>query len=137
MQIPDYIERSARYFGGRPAVVQGAEVLTYSDLFRRACRLANVLLGHGLSKGDRVAIQAWNSPRAVEFECALYLAGLVRVPINARQTPSETLELLADAGARAIVSEAGMYEVVIRSELEADAGATSAKLGLRQTAHAY
>ncbi len=126
MQIPDYIERSARYYGDRPAVVQGEETLRYADLFRRACRLAHALLGQGLRKGDRVAIQAWNSPRVVEFECALYLAGLVRVPINARQTPAETLELLADAGARAMVAEAGHAQAL--SAAGADLSALQVRL---------
>lgn len=107
MHIPDYLERSARYFADRPAVIHGQETLNHAALFRRACRLANALRGMGLRQGDRVAIQAWNSPRVVEFECALYLAGLVRVPINARQTPAETLELLVDADARGMVAEAG------------------------------
>lgn len=113
MQIPDYLERSSRYFSDRPAVICGAETLTHSELFRRACRLAHALLGLGLQKGDRVAIQAWNSPRVVEFECALYLAGLVRVPINARQTAAETVELLADAGARGMVAEASHAQALV------------------------
>lgn len=126
MQIPDYIERSARYFADRPAVICGDQMLSYGDLYRRACRLANALRGLGLQKGDRVAIQAWNSPRVVEFECALYLAGLVRVPINSRQTPTETLELLADADARGMVAEAGHAQAL--AALGADLSDLQARL---------
>lgn len=103
MQIPNYLARSAHYFADRPAVYFGGEVLTYRSLDRRSSQLAHALTGLGLHKGDRVAIQAWNSPRIVEFECALYKAGLVRVPINARQTTAETLELIDDAGVRAFL----------------------------------
>ena len=118
MQIPHYIERSARYFGDRPAVVFGDEVLSFRALDRRSNRLAHALLGLGLAKGERVAIQGWNSPRVVEFECALYKAGLVRVPINARQTATETLELLADSGASALLASGSHIDALADARVD-------------------
>ena len=112
MQIPHYLARSAAYFGDQPAVLFGDEVLSHRALHRRTNQLAHALLGLGLRKGDRVAVQAWNSPRIVEFECALYKAGLVRVPINARQTAAETLDLLDDAGARALLADAAHVDLL-------------------------
>ena len=64
----------------------GARDLERSMTFRqwnsRACRLANALLGLGLSKGDRVAILAYNTIEWVEIYAAAAKTGLVAVPLN-------------------------------------------------------
>jgi acetyl-CoA synthetase len=47
-------ERVAFYFEGNDTF--DAEVLTFRDVHRRVCRVANVLKQYGVQKGDRVAI---------------------------------------------------------------------------------
>ena len=49
-----------------------------------SCRLANALMGLGLSKGDRVCVLAYNCVEWLEIYAATALAGLVAVPINFR-----------------------------------------------------
>lgn len=121
MQLNHYLSRNARYFCSEPAVYFNEEVLTYGQLDRRSSQLANALLALGLKKGDRVAVQAWNSPRVVEFECALYKVGLVRVPINARQTVKETLELLIDADACALLAGGSHADDLINANADLSA----------------
>ena len=58
--------------------------MTFAQWNRRACRLANGLLGLGLAKGDRVAILAYNCVEWAEIYAAAAKAGLVAVPINFR-----------------------------------------------------
>jgi acyl-CoA synthetase (AMP-forming)/AMP-acid ligase II len=95
-----FITRNARHFPNRPAVIFQDRVMTFRQLDERSSRLANALLGLGLGKGDRVAFQMSNRPAIVEIEVALYKAGLVKVPLNARLSPAETLDVIGNADPR-------------------------------------
>src|SRR3984957_15638154 len=63
--------------------------MTFDQWNSRACRLANALLGLGLSKGDRVAILAYNTVEWVEIYAAAAKAGVVAVPLNFRLVGKE------------------------------------------------
>jgi fatty-acyl-CoA synthase len=58
--------------------------MTFQQWNQRACRLANGLLGLGLTKGDRVAVLAYNAVEWAEIYVAAAKAGLVAVPLNFR-----------------------------------------------------
>src|SRR5690606_24815907 len=62
------VERHARLSPGTPAVVRGAERITYAELNARANRLAHHLTGRGLRRGDVVALSL---PRSAEWIEAL------------------------------------------------------------------
>lgn len=98
-----YITRNARYWRDRPAIIFGDRSISFGQLETRSNRLANALLGLGLTKGDRVAIQAWNCPEIIELECALYKAGLVKVALNARLSAQEMLDSVNNAQASVFI----------------------------------
>jgi acyl-CoA synthetase (AMP-forming)/AMP-acid ligase II len=77
--------------------------MTFHQWNARACRLANALLGLGLSKGDRVAVLAYNAVEWVEIYAAVAKAGLVAVPLNFRLVGKEIRYILDDAEAAAII----------------------------------
>ena len=77
--------------------------MTFHQWNERACRLANALLGLGLSKGDRVAILAYNCVEWVEIYAAAAKAGLIAVPINFRLVGKEIRYIVDDAEAAAII----------------------------------
>jgi fatty-acyl-CoA synthase len=77
--------------------------MTFHQWNERACRLANALLGLGLSKGDRVAILAYNTVEWVEIYAAAAKAGLVAVPVNFRLVGKEIRYIVDDAEAAAII----------------------------------
>jgi len=104
MDISLYLPRAARYWPERPALRFGDDRVSFRELDRRSNQLAHALLGLGLAHGDRVAVQSANRPEMVEVECALYRAALVRVPVNARLTPVEVQQVLADSGAKAFLA---------------------------------
>jgi fatty-acyl-CoA synthase len=85
----------------------GARDLERSMTFRqwnaRACRLANALLGLGLSQGDRVAILAYNTVEWAEIYAAAAKARLVVVPLNFRLVGNEIRYIVDDAEAAAII----------------------------------
>ncbi len=87
----------------------GARDLTRTMTFRqwnqRACRLANALTGLGLSKGERVAILAYNRIEWAEILAATAKAGIIAVPINFRLTGSEAKYIIENSGAAAVICE--------------------------------
>ncbi|WP_203142715.1 AMP-binding protein [Marinobacter mangrovi] len=103
MNLGRFVTRSARYWGDAPAVADSRRTVTYTQLEERTNRLANALLGLGLEPGDRVAMYSGNRSELVEIEVALYKAGLVKAPLNARLALDEAIHVLADADARVLI----------------------------------
>ncbi|MDD0838415.1 AMP-binding protein [Curvibacter sp. HBC61] len=97
MNFGTFLQRSARFWPDKPAVLFRDQVLTYQALEARSNQLAHALAALGLKRGDRVAIVSPNRPEIVEFECALYKLGLVKVALNARLAPSELADALSNA----------------------------------------
>ena len=86
--------------------------MTFREWDRRACRLANALLGLGLGKGDRVVVLAYNRVEWAEIYAATSKAGLVAVPLNFRLIAAEAAFILQDCGAAAVLAEHGLHEVI-------------------------
>jgi acyl-CoA synthetase (AMP-forming)/AMP-acid ligase II len=97
MNLGMYIERSAHSWPERPAVLFRDRRVTYRELELRSNRLAHALQALELKRGDRVAIVSPNRPEIVEFECALYKLGLVKVALNSRLAPQELRDALENA----------------------------------------
>jgi fatty-acyl-CoA synthase len=92
--------------------------LTFAQWNRRACRLANALLGLGLKKGDRFAILAYNTLEWAEIYMAAAKAGLVALPINFRLIGSEVRFIIENASASAVIVQDELAGVV--EEIRAD-----------------
>lgn len=90
----------------RAAIEHRGARLTYAELERRACRLANFLVEAGAPRGSRVAILADDVRHVVAGILAALKAGLVFVPIDSRTQ---------DAHLQALVSEASIDWFVIES----------------------
>lgn len=103
MNLGRLVSRSARYWPDAPAAADVRRSVSYAELDARSSRLANALLGLGLAAGDRVAMYSLNRSELVEVEVALYKAGLVKAPLNARLSLEEAMHVLADADARVII----------------------------------
>jgi long-chain acyl-CoA synthetase len=92
--------RAARKWPELPALAIGARSLhTYRTLAHRSGRLAAALLATGLRAGDRVAIVSRNAPAYIEALFAIWWAGLIAVPVNAKLHPRELEFVLSDSGA--------------------------------------
>src|ERR1700754_1428623 len=77
--------------------------MTFAQWNERACRLANALLGLPISKGDRVAVLAYNCVEWCEIFAATAKAGLVALPINFRLIGKEVQFIVNNADAAAII----------------------------------
>jgi fatty-acyl-CoA synthase len=89
----------------RPAVVIDGEVLTYSQLAERAERLAGRLAALGCAPGDTVALILGNSTEFFVAAWAAQMSGLYYVPLSERLTPPERNYILADSGAKVVLTQ--------------------------------
>jgi long-chain acyl-CoA synthetase len=109
MNLATLLHRAAKVWAGRPALSVGKTVrLTYAETGRRVPRLAaGLVAAGGLQRGDRVALLLKNCPEYWELLFALWHAGLVAVPVNAKLHAREVAWILENAEAKlAIVSSA-------------------------------
>jgi fatty-acyl-CoA synthase len=117
--IGDVLRFNARIAPDRTGACDLERTLTFAQWNARACRLANALLGLGLSKGDRVAVLAYNCLEWAEVYAATAKAGLVAVPINFRLVAEEIRYIVENCEAAAIIVQddlAGAIET-IRADL--------------------
>ncbi len=77
---------------------------TYAELDRQANRIAAVLLRRGVKPGDRVAMVFERSPAAVATVLAIVKARAVYVPIEPTYPAERIAFLVADAGAKVLVT---------------------------------
>jgi acyl-CoA synthetase (AMP-forming)/AMP-acid ligase II len=92
----ELIRRGARRFADRPAVLFGDEQLTYAQVDELSERLAHVLLARG---APRVGLLVENGLHSIPVDFACVKAGVARVPLNPRLSPSEHEEILRLADA--------------------------------------
>src|SRR5438093_5738057 len=95
-----FLERAARVYAGRAAVVDGRRRFPYGEVGGRAGRLASARRRAGLERGDRVAFLAPNVPALLEAHFGVALAGGVLVAINTRLNADEVGYILGHSGAR-------------------------------------
>ena len=107
MDVRGLMRQSARHNAARTAVVHRDRRLTYAEAWDRGIRLANGLLGLGLAPGDRVAVLEDNSIEAQDVFAGAAIAGLVRVPLYARNSRDSHAHMLDHTGCRAVVVTAG------------------------------
>lgn len=79
---------------------------TYAAFFARVNRLANVLMGLGLQKGDIVAVMDWDSHRYLECYFAIPMCGLILQTVNIRLSPDKVLYTLNHAKPKALLLNA-------------------------------
>ena len=99
------------------AVISAEERWTWRELEQLSGRLAQGLLGLGLSPGDRIASLMPNCPALIVHYLACLRAGLVATPLNYRYTAPEIDHALTVSGARALFSHAERRGDLVASKL--------------------
>jgi 3-oxocholest-4-en-26-oate---CoA ligase len=98
-----HFEHIADVVPNRVAVAAGERELTWSQLDEQADRLAGYLAARGIGSGDRVALDARNSPEYLVALHALYKLMAAPVNVNYRYRAAEVRYLLQISGARAVI----------------------------------
>ena len=103
------LRRSAERFGALEFIKCQDQVYTFAEVDADVDRLAQSLLGLGLSRGDHVAVWLTNSREWAITFLACARIGAVVVPINTRYTASEAGYILAQSDSRALVMTRRMW----------------------------
>ena len=128
MNLMTWLARAARADPRRPAIFAGQrQWADYGTLALRVARLAAGLRAAGLGPGERVALVMANAPEYLEALYAIWWAGLVAVPVNAKLHAKEVAFIVDDAGARLVLDSPRAVQDLAGDAaaplFEADAGA--------------
>jgi acyl-CoA synthetase (AMP-forming)/AMP-acid ligase II len=107
--IADLIRRSCAQHAARVVVKHHDRTQTYAQLWDRSARLVNGLRSLGIQPGDRVATLAPNSLTTLETMTGLALGGYVRTALHGMNAAEAHAYMLANAGARALITTAELY----------------------------
>ena len=110
LTLPQWLERAARDYGERPALLFLNGRLTYRELKDQVDRLATALAAMGVARETKVAIQLPNLPQFVIAYYAVQSLGAVAVPTNPIYTPREIEHQWNDAGCTVAVVADFIYE---------------------------
>ncbi|MFC0602881.1 long-chain-fatty-acid--CoA ligase [Streptomyces palmae] len=91
-----------------PALVFGAERITYRALWDETRRYAAALRDLGIGPGDRVALLLPNTPHFPKAYYGVLTLGATAVPVHGLLRAEEIVHVLTDSGARALVCAAPM-----------------------------
>ncbi len=105
-----FIERTAALFPDRTAVIHGDRHYTYAESFERCRRLASALQGLGVTKGDTVAVMAFNTPEMVECHSGVPAAGAILNAINVRLDPDTVAYILQHGEAKVLITDTAFSE---------------------------
>lgn len=112
LTIRSALDRSCRWFAGRPALIEGSRVLSYSDLAAAGRRIARGYWELGARKGDRIAfLCAATADHAVAYYAAQRI-GLITVNLHLRETAQHQIRLFQRLEPTILVYDAEMQPVV-------------------------
>lgn len=103
VQILTLLERQARVYPSREALVAGNQRLSYGALFDEVIKTAAHLAERGIGAGDRIAVMADNGVEFIFLLLAAARRGAVIVPINVRLSTEEISYILADVTPKLVV----------------------------------
>jgi len=108
MNIARLLARTAATYPALPALAYGKKIVAnYREFADQAAGLAGALRGRlGLNPGDRVALIMKNHPEYWIALFAVWRAGLVAVPVNAKLHLNEFRYILENCGSRLVFATA-------------------------------
>jgi amino acid adenylation domain-containing protein len=123
MLVQTFLEKSARRFPGKEALVAGDSRLTYQQLDQAANRFAHTLLHNGVEYGDRVAVLMDNTAEAVISIWGTLKAGATFLVINPTTKTRKIAYILNNCRATALATQ----DTKLRTAGEAISEAASLK----------
>jgi len=105
----DVCDRWADAEPGRLAILHvkpdgGEDAISYGALRDTSNRLANVLRGHGIARGDRVAILLPQAPEVAAAHIAIYKLGAIALPLAVLFGTDALSYRLQNSGAAALIT---------------------------------
>ncbi|MCC6197577.1 MAG: AMP-binding protein [Burkholderiales bacterium] len=110
--LADVWQTVASVIPAEPAQVNGDRRVGWHEFDRRACGIAECLMGAGLTRHDKVALYLYNTPEYLEAAFAAMKAGFVPVNTNYRYKHDELHYLWDNADAAAVVFDHAFADTV-------------------------
>ena len=112
MNISQLLERNARKYTDREAVVGMGQRLSFRELDRLANNTAYALKERGIGRGDKVVLFMPNVPEFVVAYFAVQRLNAVIVPINAKLGQKEVEYILEHSDAKVLLAHELLFEAV-------------------------
>jgi long-chain acyl-CoA synthetase len=103
MDLGAKLEKNARDFPDKTAILFKERVISFAQLNERAARFGNGVRSLGIKPRDRVAVILRNRPEVLEIIHGLAKAGITLVPVNWRFASEEMQYVIQNAEASAVV----------------------------------
>ncbi len=107
-----FLERSARVFPDKVAVIHGTATINYRDFYARCRRLASALARRGIGIGDTVAVMSPNTPAMLELHYGVPMCGAVLNALNYRLDPATIAFILKHGEARILFTDMEFSSVI-------------------------
>ncbi len=107
------LERSARRFPDKAAIILGEQRLTFAELEEKSSRLAGSLVKLGVKKGERVATLLSNSPECVIIYFAIVKCGAVIVPLDIRYKIDELDSIIGNCQPHVLITESASLRPIL------------------------
>ena len=107
-----FLERAAKVFPERIAIIHGARRTTYAEFYARSRRLASALAARGIKKGDTVAAMMANTPGMLELHYGVPMTGGVLNTLNTRLDAAALAFMLDHGEAKILVSDREFAPVI-------------------------
>ena len=98
-----FIERAAKIYPNKVAVVHGGLKRTWSQTYARTRQLASALIKAGVGVGDTVAVMLPNTPPMVEAHFGVPMVGAVLNSLNTRLDPEAIAFMLNHGEAKVVI----------------------------------
>ena len=112
-----FLQRSARVFPGKTAVIHGEMTVSYNDLYVRCKKLGSALKRRGIGKGDTVAVMSPNTPAMLELHYGVPMCGAVLNALNYRLDPA-TIAFILEHGEAKVLFTDREFSDTIKKALE-------------------
>ncbi|MBI4083861.1 MAG: AMP-binding protein [Candidatus Lambdaproteobacteria bacterium] len=103
-----FLQRTARVYPGRTAVVYGERRWSVREFHGRVCRLANALRGLGVGRETKVALLSPNIPLGLEAHFGIPWAGGTVVAMNVRLNPREIAYIVNHSQSEVLVADGAL-----------------------------
>lgn len=114
MTIVEMLERNARLFPEKTAIIHGNERISYRTFYERANILANFLIAMGLKKGDRVGLVLHKTPEVLISFLGVAAAGGVVFPIDYNQMPGDIEFILKLTNPTVVIADERFLDLLSR-----------------------
>ncbi|HEX4861130.1 MAG TPA: acyl-CoA synthetase [Rhizomicrobium sp.] len=100
-----FLERAAKVFPERTAIIHGRMRMPYSEFFARARKLASSLARHGIKRGDTVSVMMANTPGMLELHYGVPMTGGVLNTLNTRLDAAALAFMLDHGEAKILITD--------------------------------